>query len=44
MMIEPTETENKETLEEFAKAMIAIDEKINEDYDKEEGIICTLRL
>ena len=32
-MIEPTETESKETIEEFAKRMIQIDEKI--DIDKE---------
>ena len=33
IMIEPTETESKETIEEFAKRMIQIDEKI--DIDKE---------
>ena len=33
IMIEPTETESKETIEEFAHAMIEIDDKI--DIDKE---------
>jgi len=33
IMIEPTETESKETIEEFAKRMIQIDKKI--DIDKE---------
>ena len=30
-MIEPTETEDKQTLEDFAEAMINIDEKIDSD-------------
>ena len=33
MMIEPTETETKETLEAFANAMISIDQKISLDDD-----------
>ncbi len=33
MMIEPTETESKETLDHFAEAMIAIDREIDENLD-----------
>jgi glycine dehydrogenase subunit 2 len=32
-MIEPTETEDKKTLEEFADAMINIDQKIDSNLD-----------
>ena len=33
MMIEPTESETKETLDSFADALLEIDEKINTDPD-----------
>jgi len=37
LMIEPTETESKETLDEFINAMIKISEEIQEDHEKVKG-------
>ena len=37
LMIEPTETESKETLDEFVKAMTAIDRETREDPEKVKG-------
>lgn len=44
LMIEPTETESKETLDEFINAMIKISEEIREDPEKVKGAPYTTRV